>query len=126
MEPARSLEHAPATGPAPASQGPTRRWDRRLLRVTQAVAVLLLGAWLALLTFSVLEGHRASSYDDLRAAIRDGDVSAVEVSPGLRGRGSVTVRITWREGWVDHTTTVIEASPRRPVPNWGEVSAVLR
>ncbi|WP_166389719.1 hypothetical protein [Nocardioides ochotonae] len=97
--------------------------------MTQAVAVVLLVGWVALLVATVAQGHRTSSYSDLVSAVRSGDATDVQVSPSLRPRttnGQRTVEIRWRDGLVRHTTSVLEVRGRQ-AGSWGDgTSAVLR
>jgi len=97
--------------------------------VTQAIAVLLLAGWVALLVATVAQGHRTSSYSDLVSAVRSGDATDVQMSPGLRPRtttGGRTVEIRWRDGLVRYTTSVVEVRGRENSSWRGSASAVLR
>ena len=106
-----------------------RTREARLLGVTQAIAVLLLAGWVALLVATVAQGHRTSSYSDLVSAVRSGDATDVQMSPGLRPRttnGGRTVEIRWRDGLVRYTTSVVEVRGRENGSWRGSASAVLR
>lgn len=92
------------------------RVDRPTRRVRIVGWVLALG-WLALLVSVVTFGERESSYAQLGAGLRAGDINEVEVSidampPGSRGYETASVR--WRDRLlVVRTATVAVASDER-------------
>lgn len=81
----------------------------------RAALLVLLGA---LTTAAWLVGVRTSTYDDLRAGLRDGTVTDVTVTGSLEGSGAldrseqgwVHPTLTWREGRTTHTTTVLQVA----------------
>ncbi|MBA2954312.1 hypothetical protein GON03_08265 [Nocardioides sp. MAH-18] len=84
----------------------------------RAVAWLLLAVALVLAGTLVLAGQRPASYVALQTAIERGEVDAVTVHGGLgEGRGSATVDLVWRDGWLWRVSTVTEATSRRDAGN---------
>ncbi|MQW75313.1 hypothetical protein GHK92_05450 [Nocardioides sp. dk4132] len=96
--------------------------------MTQLVGVVVLACWVAVLAGTVLQGHRTSSYSDLVSAVRSGDATEVQVSPGLpaRASGHATVEIRWRDGLLRRTTSVVEVRGRQTGHRSDATTAVLR
>ena len=75
----------------------------------------LLAGVAALVVTGAVASERASTYDDLRAAVAQGDVDEVTVAGGVDGafRGRQQVEVHWRSGFglVGHVAPVMEANP---------------
>lgn len=72
------------------------------------VRAALLALTVVVLLATPLLGERAATLDDLRTAVAEGRVAAVEVRGGLPADavGSALQEVRWREGWQRHHTEV--------------------
>ncbi len=101
--PAGPVPTAPTAAPAPRSV---------LLRT---VGWLLLVGWCAVVVGWAL-APRPAAYGDLLHAVAVGEVDRVEAAGGLGlegARGAATVELSWKVGWREYRTVVVEARPRR-------------
>lgn len=93
--------------------GEPGRWRVRWRAAGWSLLVALLGTAVA----GALSVSWPGSYDDLRAAVAEGDVDRVGVSPLVaaeqvpRRGGRLEVRVVWRDGLLEREVVVVEARP---------------
>jgi hypothetical protein len=90
----------------------------------------VIACWLLLVVALPFLGERSASWNEVQAAVADGEVDSVRVSgelgPATSGYG--TIEIHWRDGLLRRVTTVVQVRGpgERPDGSAGEdVSAVL-
>lgn len=88
----------------------------RATRQVRIVAWSLALGWVCLFASLLTSAERESSYADLEAGIRAGEISEVQESSSDFGAGTTgyeTVDVRWRDGLVRRTATLTHASSER-------------